>query len=236
MAEPMEILGAIGNLLLPDNTPKPLSGKRAIVTSGPTHEPIDPVRYLSNHSSGKQGYAIARALRAMGAQVTLVSGPVSLPAPAGLTVVEVETARQMHSACEAALPADIFISVAAVADWHVKGAGETKLKKDKDGLPNLALAENPDILAALSRHEKRPKLVIGFAAETHDVLKNAKAKLARKKCDWIIANDVSGDVMGGDHNAMILVRKDREENWPRQSKDQAARQLAGEVAAHFGGA
>ena len=142
----------------------------------------------------------------------------------------------MHSACEAALPADIFISVAAVADWNVKGAGKTKIKKDKDGLPDLKLAENPDILAALSSGRNRPELVIGFAAETHDVISHAKAKLARKKCDWIIANDVSGDVMGGDHNAMILVTKDGEESWPRQSKDLAAQQLAGKIAAHFGGA
>lgn len=239
MSEPEEIAAAVENLLAGNQSldaPQPLSGRRALITAGPTREPIDPVRYLSNHSSGKQGYAIARALTALGAEVTLVSGPVNLTPPAGAMVINVETARQMHSACEAALPADIFISVAAVADWNVKGAGKTKIKKDKDGLPDLKLAENPDILAALSSGRNRPELVIGFAAETHDVISHAKAKLARKKCDWIIANDVSGDVMGGDHNAMILVTKDGEESWPRQSKDLAAQQLAGKIAAHFGGA
>jgi phosphopantothenoylcysteine decarboxylase/phosphopantothenate--cysteine ligase len=233
MSEPEAIADAI-EILLSGNpsldAPQPLAGKHVLITAGPTREPIDPVRYLSNHSSGKQGYAIAAACRALGANVTLVSGPVSLPAPVGVTRVMIETAREMLSACEAALPADVFISVAAVADWRADNAGSTKIKKDKDGIPPLSLVENPDILKTLSNAKNRPGLVIGFAAETNDVTNHAKSKLARKGCDWIIANDVSGDVMGGDHNAMIIVRENGVTEWPRQSKTNAAKALAQLIA------
>lgn len=236
MSEPEQIADAIENLLSGSqsvDTPQPLKGRHALVTAGPTREPIDPVRYLSNHSSGKQGYAIASALRGLGAKVTLVSGPTALPAPTGIEFVSVETARDMLAACETVLPADIFVSVAAVADWHVKDAGDRKIKKGKDGLPELRLAENPDILATLSNAKNRPELVVGFAAETNDVIKHARAKLIKKKCDMIIANDVSGDVMGGDHNAMIVVTGSGEDLWPRVSKTQAAKRLAQTIAAHF---
>jgi len=236
MAEPDAIADAVEAALMGDTsldglkTPKSLKGKKALVTAGPTREPLDPVRYLSNHSSGKQGYAIAQALSDLGADVTLVSGPTSLPAPHGVTRVDVETAQEMLAACEAAFPCDIFVSVAAVADWRPKTRTEKKTKKPKDGPAPLELVENPDILATLCAHKKRPKLVIGFAAETHDVAKLARAKRLRKACDWIVANDVSGDVMGGDSNAMILVREDDEQSWPRMSKAAAARKLAAEIA------
>jgi len=238
MSEPEQIADAIENLLSDNQSldaPQPLKGRHALITAGPTREPIDPVRYLSNHSSGKQGYAIASALRALGADVTLVSGPTALPAPVGVKFTAVETARDMLAACEAALPADIFVAVAAVADWHVKGAGDKKIKKDKDGLPDLQLAENPDILAAISKAKNRPTLVVGFAAETDTVIAHAKAKLAKKKCDIIIANDVSGDIMGGDHNTMIIVTASGENAWPRLNKTDAAKKLAGEIAAYFEG-
>lgn len=237
MSEPADIASAIENLLSSSqclDAPRPLAGRTALITAGPTREPIDPVRYLSNHSSGKQGYAIARALRALGAKVTLVSGPVTLNPPVGVDLVKVETAREMLTACENALPADMFISVAAVADWYIKDAGKTKMKKPKNGAPELALAQNPDILAALAARKKdRPALVIGFAAETHNVTAHAKAKRTRKGCDWIVANDVSGDVMGGDHNAMILVTQTGTDSWPRSTKDQAADKLAAKIADHF---
>jgi len=232
------LLAAIENLLRGNQSldaPQPLKGRHALVTAGPTREPIDPVRYLSNHSSGKQGYAIASALRALGARVTLVSGPTNVPAPIGIKFTAVETARDMLAASEAALPADIFVAVAAVADWHVSGAANKKIKKGKDGLPELKLAENPDILATLSRAKDRPSFVVGFAAETDDVVTHAKAKLAKKQCDMIIANDVSGDVMGGDYNTMIIVTASGEEIWPRMSKPAAARKLALTIAAHFKG-
>lgn len=238
MSEPETIADAIENLLGSDQSldaPQPLKGRHALVTAGPTREPIDPVRYLSNHSSGKQGYAIASALSALGAKVTLVSGPVNIAPPAGVELKPVETAREMLAACEAALPADIFVSVAAVADWHVKGASARKIKKTKDGLPELALAENPDILASLAGHKQRPALVVGFAAETNDVTKNAKAKLARKNCDMIVANDVSGDVMGGDDNTMIIVTKSGEQTWPRMSKVSAAKKLVTYIAEQLEG-
>lgn len=236
MSEPEVIAAAIENLLSADQSldaPQPLKGRHAVVTAGPTREPIDPVRYLSNHSSGKQGYAIAAALRALGARVTLVSGPTALDAPSGVERVAVQTAREMLAASEAALPADIFVAVAAVADWHVTGAFDKKIKKGKDGLPDLTLAENPDILAAIARAKNRPDLVVGFAAETDNVVSHAKAKLAKKGCDMIIANDVSGDVMGGDHNAMIVVTTSGEDKWPRMSKTKAAQKLALRIAAHF---
>ena len=236
MSEPPVIADHIMGLLQGDTTldglraPRPLSGKHVLITAGPTREPIDPVRYLSNHSSGKQGYAIAASLSGLGAKVTLVSGPVNLQPPNGVDLVKVETAREMLSACEAALPADCFVSVAAVADWRPTHAGNKKIKKDKDGIPPLTLEENPDILKTLSRAKNRPQLVVGFAAETNDVIEHAKAKLKKKKCDWIVANDVSGDVMGGDHNAMILVTQDGADAWPRQTKAGAAQQLALKIA------
>ena len=236
MSEPPAIADHIMGLLQGDTTldglraPKPLSGKHVLITAGPTREPIDPVRYLSNHSSGKQGYAIAAALSGLGAKVTLVSGPVNLQPPHGVDIVKVETARDMLGACEAALPADCFVAVAAVADWRPSHAGDKKIKKDKDGIPPMTLEENPDILKTLSNAKKRPKLVVGFAAETNDVVKHAQAKLSKKGCDWIVANDVSGDVMGGDHNEMILVTKDGTDTWPRQTKTGAARQLAMKIA------
>ncbi|MEL6567090.1 MAG: bifunctional phosphopantothenoylcysteine decarboxylase/phosphopantothenate--cysteine ligase CoaBC [Pseudomonadota bacterium] len=215
---------------------RPLTGLHALVTAGPTREPIDPVRYLSNHSSGKQGYAIAEALAGAGARVTLVSGPVSLPKPAGVTRIDVETAREMLKAAETALPADVFVSVAAVADWRPAKAAARKLKlKGTDDAPALNLAENPDILKTISRKKKqRPSLVIGFAAETHDVEDHAQAKLKRKGCDWIVANDVSGDVMGGADNEIALIRAGGVERWPRMDKSSVAKQLVDTIAAHFG--
>ncbi|MEE4348741.1 MAG: bifunctional phosphopantothenoylcysteine decarboxylase/phosphopantothenate--cysteine ligase CoaBC [Pacificimonas sp.] len=209
--------------------PRPLSGKHAIVTAGPTHEPIDPVRYLANRSSGRQGFAIAGALADLGAKVTLVAGPVTLPVPRNVTRVDVETAREMQAAVENALPADIAVMVAAVADWRAEDAPQ-KLKKDGGGPPALPLTENPDILAALSRHAQRPGLVVGFAAETERVVEHAKAKLARKGCDWIVANDVSGDVMGGTDNRVHLVTADGTEDWPDLPKDVVARRLAERIA------
>jgi phosphopantothenoylcysteine decarboxylase/phosphopantothenate--cysteine ligase len=208
----------------------PLKGKRALVTAGPTVEALDPVRFLSNRSSGKQGYAIAAALAGLGAEVTLVSGPTSLATPPGVKRVDVESARDMLAACEEALPADVAVMVAAVADWRPSKAAKKKIKKNKaSGV--VELTENPDILATLSKlSKKRPKLVIGFAAETNDVETNARAKIARKGCDWIVANDVSGDVMGGDQNQVMLITKDSAETWPRMGKDAVARKLADEIA------
>lgn len=230
MAEPEEILLAIERFLTPEAR---LSGFKALVTAGPTHEPIDPVRYIANRSSGKQGYAIAKALADAGAKTVLVSGPVAIDAPLGVRLVRVETAQQMLAACEAELPAEIAVCAAAVADWRPAAARNAKLKKADAGL-NLALAENPDILAGLSRHAKRPSLVVGFAAETSDVLANARGKLTAKGCDWIVANDVSGNVMGGDLNQVHLVTKNGIEDWPRLPKDEVARRLANSIAAHFG--
>lgn len=240
MAEPDVIAARIEELLKGDTSidglrnPDLLSGKRILITAGPTREPIDPVRYLSNHSSGKQGYAIASALQVLGADVTLVSGPVSLDAPAGVNFVPVETAQDMLNACENSLPQDVFISVAAVADWRPSIRAKGKIKKGRDGLPKLTLAENPDILATLSKHKNRPGLVIGFAAETDAVEEHAREKLAKKNCDWIIANDVSGDVMGGDHNRMILITKDGAEKWPRETKSDTARRLAMKISEEIG--
>lgn len=216
---------------------KPLNGRHILITAGPTREPIDPVRFLSNHSSGRQGYAIAGALAELGAQVTLVSGPVSIDAPRGVDLVKVETARDMLAACEKALPVDVFISVAAVADWRPAQAAGRKLKlkgKAAETPPSLNLKENPDILATLSRKKiNRPKLVIGFAAETNDVEKYARAKLKRKRCDWIIANDVSGDVMGGKDNQVALITRDHIEHWPLQDKSDVARNLAKRISEAF---
>jgi phosphopantothenoylcysteine decarboxylase/phosphopantothenate--cysteine ligase len=208
----------------------PLSGKKILITAGPTHEPIDPIRYIANRSSGKQGFAIAEALTRLGAEVTLVSGPVALPTPPGVKRVDVESAREMQAAVDRALPADAAIMVAAVADWHV-AAAQQKIKKQPDGAPPaLALVQNPDILAGLARSPRRPRLLIGFAAETDDVVTYAKAKLASKGCDWIVANDVSGDVMGGDSNAVHLVTKDGVEDWPNLPKQAVAEKLAARIA------
>ena len=210
-----------------------LAGKHIIVTAGPTHEPIDPVRYIANRSSGKQGFAIAGALARLGAEVTLVSGPVALPTPPAVKRVDVESAREMQAAVERALPADAAIMVAAVADWHVDAAHQ-KLKKQADGAPPaLALVQNPDILAGLARSPKRPRLLVGFAAETNDVVAYAQAKLASKGCDWIVANDVSGDVMGGDSNTVHLVTNNGVEDWPNLPKQAVAEQLAARIADAF---
>ena len=210
----------------------PLAGKHALVTAGPTFEPIDPVRGITNRSSGRQGYAIAGALAKLGARVTLVSGPVALPTPLGVDRVDVETARDMLAACQVALPADVGVFVAAVADWRIDEVFGVKLKKDKGGPPALTFVENPDILATLSASgPRRPKLVIGFAAETNDVEMHARAKLSRKGCDWIIANDVTEPgVMGGDENAVLLISKDKTERWTRAAKDSVARDLAQRIA------
>ena len=239
MAEPEDIADAIEAALAGVTTldglkgPKPLKGKKALITAGPTREPIDPVRYLSNHSSGKQGYAIAAALADMGADVTLISGPVSIRPPANVNLVKVETALEMLAACEAALPADVFVSVAAVADWRPASCGDKKIKKNGDAPAPLKLEENPDILKTLSTAKNRPELVVGFAAETNDVIKHATAKRLRKTCDWIVANDVSGDVMGGDHNKMILVTETGADEWPRLTKADSAKRLAAKIAEHF---
>ncbi|MDY0968491.1 MULTISPECIES: bifunctional phosphopantothenoylcysteine decarboxylase/phosphopantothenate--cysteine ligase CoaBC [Sphingomonas] len=226
LPEPDRIADAIDAAL--EAKPQRLAGRHILVTAGPTHEPIDPVRYIANRSSGRQGFAIAGALAALGARVTLVAGPVTLPTPAGTTRIDVETAREMADAVDRALPVDAAIMVAAVADWHVDAAVQ-KIKKG-DATPTLALSENPDILATLARSRQRPALLIGFAAETERVVEHATAKRARKDVDWIVANDVSGDVMGGDSNSVHIVTKDGVESWPRQGKDAVAAQLARRVA------
>lgn len=236
MAEPDEIIAAIRNLI---ESGQCLSGLRALVTAGPTHEPIDPVRYLANRSSGKQGYAIAAALAGAGANTVLVSGPVSLVPPHGVELVRVETAIQMREACEAALPVDVAICAAAVADWHVENPHTVKLKKP-NAPPSLTLAENPDILIGLAHHASaRPKLVIGFAAETGNLLDNAAAKRAAKGCDWIVANDVTADsdgrsVMGSDTNRVHLVTASGVESWPLLSKSEVALRLRAKIAQFFG--
>ncbi|HTC08037.1 MAG TPA: bifunctional phosphopantothenoylcysteine decarboxylase/phosphopantothenate--cysteine ligase CoaBC [Acetobacteraceae bacterium] len=231
MSEPPAIVAAIEALLSPE---QPLAGKHAIVTSGPTHEPIDPVRYIANRSSGRQGHAIAAALAALGARVTLVSGPVSMPDPTGVTTRHIESAQQMLDACQSALPADIAVCAAAVADWRVASAASGKIKKVPGAAPPaLELVPNPDILATLSAPgANRPQLVIGFAAETDDLLANAQAKRQRKGCDWIVANDVSpaSGIMGGTENAVHLITADGVEDWPRLAKDEVARRLATRIA------
>ncbi|MDA7426292.1 bifunctional phosphopantothenoylcysteine decarboxylase/phosphopantothenate--cysteine ligase CoaBC [Thalassococcus lentus] len=229
MAEPMEIVGAIETALQDG----PLRGKRVLVTSGPTHEPIDPVRYIANRSSGAQGTAIAQALRDLGAEVVFVTGPATEPWPQGVLVVEVETAKQMHEAVMSALPVEVGIFAAAVADWRVDGVSDSKIKKTKDGLPSLAFTENPDILAEVSQLKKgRPQLVVGFAAETDDVIAHATAKRKRKGCDWIMANDVSPEtgIMGGSENAVVLISDQGAEEWPRMGKLDVAKRLASRVA------
>ena len=231
MAEPLEIVAAIEAGL----SSGPLAGKHVLVTSGPTHEPIDPVRYIANRSSGAQGTALAVALRDLGAQVTFVTGPATVPPPAGVRVVKVETAQQMLAAVEAALPADAAVFAAAVADWRVANAGAQKMKKDGSGrAPALEFAENPDILARISqRREGRPALVVGFAAETEKVVEHATAKRARKGCDWIVANDVSPEtgIMGGSENAITLISDAGAEAWPRMGKAEVAAALAARIAA-----
>ena len=237
MSEAVEIAAAAIDILRPPR-PRPLAGKRVLITAGPTHEAIDPVRYIANRSSGKQGFAIAAAAQAAGADVTLVSGPVELRDPAGVTVIRVESARDMLHKVEAALPADIAIFAAAVADWRVVNEGEQKLKKTSAGMPPLQLTENPDILATISKlRDNRPPLVIGFAAETEHLIHNAKAKIARKGCDWIVANDVSPatGVMGGDRNTVHLLTRDddnqiRVDSWPVMTKEQVATELVAKIA------
>lgn len=230
MAEPIAIADAADRMLGGEG---PLSGRHILVTSGPTHEPIDPVRYIANRSSGKQGHAIAAAAARLGADVTLISGPVSIPNPPGVKTIRVETARDMLQAVEAALPVDCGIFCAAVADWRVANEGGQKFKKEAGGLPPLALTENPDILATVShRGDGRPELVVGFAAETEKVIAHAQSKLARKGCDWIVANDVSheGGVMGGDMNTVHLVSKAGVEDWPKMGKDAVAEKLVARIA------
>ncbi len=232
LAEPPAILAAIEALLVPQ---APLAGRHVVVTSGPTHEPIDPVRYIANRSSGRQGHSIAAALAALGARVTLISGPVTVPDPAGVAVKHVESAQQMLDACQAALPADVAIFAAAVADWRVVGTASGKIKKVPGAPPPaLELVANPDILATIAQTgPKRPRLVIGFAAETDDLLTNAQTKRERKNADWIVANDVSPTtgIMGGEENAVHLITADGVEDWPRLAKHEVARRLAARIAA-----
>ena len=237
MSEPHEIADLAENLLsgASSETPsQPLSGKHILITSGPTHETIDPVRYIANRSSGKQGHAIAAAAHAAGARVTLVSGPVTIPDPDGVTTVQVESAAEMLDAVKAALPADVAIMAAAVADWRVAAEGTQKIKKDGSGKPPpLNLVENPDILATIGHHESlRPSLLVGFAAETHDLLANARGKLERKRADWIVANDVSPEtgIMGGDRNTVRIVTHDGVEDWPALDKQEVARRLVERIA------
>ena len=244
MAEPVEILAAIEAHFAGSAVPlasatatRPLTGRKVLITAGPTHEPIDPVRYIANRSSGKQGYALAEAAVALGAETILVSGPVHVPIPPGAQMMPVETAAEMLKTVEAELPVDIAIFAAAVADWRVADAADQKIKKGSGGLLDLKLAENPDILKTVAGAKtKRPKLVVGFAAETENVIANAKAKLARKGCDLIIANDVSAEkgVMGGDKNTVHLVSASGVESWPELSKQDVAQRLMAELARRLG--
>lgn len=235
MSEPLQIVAKIEQLLL---TPPylPLAGKKIIITSGPTHEPIDPVRYIANRSSGKQGHAIAAALARLGADVRLVAGPVTIPDPQGVATIHVETARQMHDAVEAQLPADAAVMVAAVADWRTANAADQKIKKQAgEAAPSLQMVENPDILATIGHHAQRPHLVVGFAAETQNVVENARKKLDKKAADWIVANNVSfaedgSSVMGGDHNQVLVVSRDGVDEWPLLDKDEVAQRLAEKIA------
>ena len=234
MAEPLEIVAAIEQALA---TKGALAGVKALVTAGPTREPVDPVRFLANHSSGKQGYAIAEALVRAGAETTLISGPVSLAPPEGVKLQRVTTAREMLAACEAALPSDVLVMAAAVADWRPDIAANSKIKKSTDRVvPLIKLVENPDILASLAQSARRPRLVIGFAAETDDVVQNAVAKRARKGADWIIANDVSGDVMGGERNRVHLISEAGVEDWPEMTKSEVGARLAVRIAEALKGA
>jgi phosphopantothenoylcysteine decarboxylase/phosphopantothenate--cysteine ligase len=238
MAEPLAIVAAVAEALTVEPSQKQtLLGKRVVITSGPTHEPIDPVRYIANRSSGRQGHALAEAARAAGADVVLVSGPVSIPDPAGVKTVHVETAAEMLAAVENALPADVFIGAAAVADWRVDAHATQKVKKTKDGPPALKLVENPDILGTIARHGKlRPSLVVGFAAETEKIVEHAQAKLARKQCDMIVANDVSPEtgIMGGLENSVHLITASAVEALPRQDKASVARLIVEKCVALLG--
>ncbi|HXB51543.1 MAG TPA: bifunctional phosphopantothenoylcysteine decarboxylase/phosphopantothenate--cysteine ligase CoaBC, partial [Rhizomicrobium sp.] len=239
MAEPMEIVAAIETALggPEKNNNAPLKGVKALVTAGPTREPVDPVRFLANHSSGKQGYAIAEALARAGADTTLISGPVGLTAPSGVKLTRVVTAQEMLAACEAALPVDVLVMAAAVADWRPDITANSKIKKSADRVvPLIKLVENPDILATIAQSAKRPRLVVGFAAETDDVVANAVAKRMRKGADWIIANDVSGDVMGGDRNRIHLISEAGTENWPEMTKTEVGTRLAQRIAEKLKGA
>jgi phosphopantothenoylcysteine decarboxylase / phosphopantothenate---cysteine ligase len=233
MAEPLEIVAAVeAHLIAEPHSAQPLSGRRVLVTAGPTHEAIDPVRYIANRSSGKQGFAIARAAAAAGADVTLVTGPVSLADPPGVRLIKVESAREMLAEVERGLPVDVAVFAAAVADWRVAEPRVQKLKRGASGAPKLDLIENPDILATVAHcRSKRPSLVIGFAAETEDVIANARAKLDRKGCDWIVANDVSPatGVMGGDRNSVHLVTRDGVESWPQEHKQTVADKLVARI-------
>lgn len=236
MAEVEEIVAAVEDFYSGEAN-KPLAGRSALVTAGPTHEAIDPVRYISNYSSGKQGYAIAAALARLGADTTLISGPTDLADPLGVKIVRISSAQQMLEACEAALPVDAAICVAAVADWRVADEARNKIKKNGGGAPALDLVENPDILASIAgrRGNDRPGLVVGFAAETENVVEHAKTKREKKNCDWIVANDVAPgtDTMGGDDNEVHLVTPDGVEDWPKASKIDVAAQLADRIAMHF---
>ncbi|ERL46713.1 trans-aconitate 2-methyltransferase protein [Candidatus Micropelagos thuwalensis] len=233
MAEPVEIMEAVAQALMPKG---PLKGLKALITAGPTHEPIDPIRYIANRSSGKQGYAIAEAIAVLGAETLLVSGPVNLPDPEGVRVIRVETALEMAAACEEALPSQIAIMTAAVADWRTKESAQEKIKKNTDNTPpSLELTENPDILAGLVAHTLRPDLIVGFAAETEQVMDHARAKFTRKGCDWLMANNVSPDtgVMGGDFNTIHFLTQTSEESWEMLSKQDVALRLADKIADYF---
>ncbi|MFT8364793.1 MAG: bifunctional phosphopantothenoylcysteine decarboxylase/phosphopantothenate--cysteine ligase CoaBC [Gluconobacter cerinus] len=230
LSQPDVIRDVILEALASDHS---LAGRHALVTAGPTVESLDPVRFLSNHSSGKQGYAIAAALAARGAKVTLISGPVTLSVPAGVVCVKVQTAREMLGACEAALPAEIAVCTAAVSDWRAKAAAQGKIKKTSEGPPVLELVENPDILATLCRLANRPKLIVGFAAETDDVLDNAVAKRQRKGCDWLVANDVRRGVFGADRNLVSLITETGIETWPEMDKSQVAGKLVQRISDVF---
>ena len=233
MAEPVEIMEAVAEALMPKG---PLKGLKALITAGPTHEPIDPVRYIANRSSGKQGYAIAEAIVGLGAETLLVSGPVNLPDPEGVRVIRVETALEMAAACEEALPSQIAIMTAAVADWRTTESAQEKIKKNTDNTPpSLELTENPDILAGLVAHTLRPDLIVGFAAETEQVMDHARGKFTRKGCDWLMANNVSPDtgVMGGDFNTIHFLTQTSEESWEMLSKQDVALRLADKIADYF---
>ena len=233
MAEPVEIMEAVAEALMPKG---PLKGLKALITAGPTHEPIDPVRYIANRSSGKQGYAIAEAIAGLGAETLLVSGPVNLPDPEGVRVIRVETALEMAAACEEALPSQIAIMTAAVADWRTTESAQEKIKKNTDNTPpSLELTENPDILAGIVAHSLRPDLIVGFAAETEQVMDHARAKFTRKGCDWLMANNVSPDtrVMGGDFNTIHFLTQTSEESWEMLSKQDVALRLADKIADYF---
>jgi phosphopantothenoylcysteine decarboxylase / phosphopantothenate---cysteine ligase len=232
LADVEDILSHIETFFL-SKSDLPLKGKNITVTAGPTHEAIDPVRYIANHSSGKQGYTIAESLKNAGANVTLITGPTNIPIPSGVKATQILSARDMMQATEETLPSDAVICVAAVADWYVKNTNVQKIKKQNGGLPALEFEENPDILKTISNHAQRPKLVIGFAAETENITDYAKAKLKRKGCNWLIANDVSGDVMGGDHNQVHFITNEQSDPWPKMDKMSVAIKLTDKITEFF---